>query len=173
MVNIIKLILFLSKGDGAMKMKFACCVIMIVCFYSCCAAMEGHLLTDNDAQLQAAAAAPSKLQNCFARYTLHILYLSTLLTAIIGGYFLGRYVKDELKLMEDNCKSMQSTCNDCSDGVAAIKPYLLVLANFTQGCPNAMSEFQTAVYFSMLNCRDENKCKPLPEFKKPDIQKNP
>jgi hypothetical protein len=111
--------------------------------------------------------APSFFSRYIARYTLHGLYLFTLLTAIIGGYFLGTYVKTEVESMKESCRSMQGTCDDCTDAVAMIKPYILLIANFTQGCPTAMDELKTATYFSMLNCREEGKCKPLPMFKKP------
>lgn len=99
-------------------------------------------------------------QYCVARYTLHFLYLATITTAVIGGLFLGSSVKNKLQLMEDNCRSMRDTCDDCSDTVAAIKPYVEALANFTQGCPTAMKGFAAATYLSMMNCREENKCEP-------------
>lgn len=149
-----------------MNVRLVARLIFIICFYSSCYGLETPL-TGGIAHVQATDT-PSKIQNCFARYTLHALYISTLLTAIIGGYFLAKYVQKETGSLKESCHSMQGTCNDCTDIVGQLKPYLLAIANFTQGCPNAMSELQVATFFSMLNCRDENKCKPLPQFTKPN-----
>lgn len=160
-----------------MTMKFMCGLLILLILHLCCSAMgdglTGTLLPISSVQQEVVPSpvSPRSSSSCLhrymARYTLHALYLSTLLTAIIGGYFLGTYVKTEVESMKENCQSMKGTCTDCTDAVAQIKPYVLALANFTQGCPTAMDELKTATFFAMLNCREEGKCSPLPSFSKP------
>lgn len=170
-----KLIL-LTQERLAMTKQFTSSLMVLLSLYFCCSGMgdglTGTLLPISSVQQQDAPSPVSpRSSSCFyryiARYTLHALYLSTLLTAIVGGYFLGTYVQKQVESMKENCQSMKGTCSDCTDAVATIKPYLMLLANFTQGCPTAMDELKTATYFSMLNCRDENKCPPLTLSKNP------